>query len=113
MDDLLAKGMTEPSSGIADFYYSVYVVPKHTGGLWSILNLKWFNHYLHIPSFKMPTIRHVQQLIQQGDYAFSNDLQDANLHILIVKHNCHFFLICLVQCAISVESFTFLAGHNP
>ena len=91
VDELLAKGAIEPSCGGADFYSSVFVVPKHTGSLQPILNLKHFNCYLHIPSFKMPTIRHVQQLIQHGDYAFSIDLQDAYLHIPIVKH-CHHFL---------------------
>ena len=34
----------------------------------------------------MPTLRQVSQLIQCGDYAFSIDLQDAYLHIPIVKH---------------------------
>ena len=77
VDELLSKGAIEPSSSGAGFYSSMFVVPKHTGGLWPILNLKQFSHYLHIPSFKMPTIRHVQQLIQHGDYAFSIDLQDA------------------------------------
>ena len=38
----------------------------------------------------MPTIRHVWQLFQHGDYAFSIDLQDASLHIPIVKHHHHF-----------------------
>ena len=88
---MLAKGTIEQFSGGAGFYSSMFVVPKHTGGLWSILNLKHFNHYMYIPSFKMPTIRHVWQLIQHGDYAFSIDLQDAYLHIPIVKHH-HCFL---------------------
>ena len=60
-------------------------------GLPPILSLMWFNHYLHIPYFKMPTIRHVLQLIQHGDHAFTIDLQDACLHIPIVKHH-HCFL---------------------
>ena len=38
----------------------------------------------------MPTIRHFWKLIQHSDYAFSIDLQDAYLHIPIVKHHCHF-----------------------
>ena len=75
------------SSGGAGFYSSVFVVPKHTGGLCSILNLKCFNRFMHIPSFKMPTLKNVQQLIQQGDYAFSIDLQDAYLRVAIVKHH--------------------------
>ena len=33
VDELLAKGATEPSSGGAGFYSSVFVVPKHTGCL--------------------------------------------------------------------------------
>ena len=45
---------------------------------------------MHVPSFKMPTLKHVQQLIQHGDYAFFIDLQDAYLHVPIVKH--HHFL---------------------
>ena len=66
------------------------MVPKHTGGLCPILNLKHFNHYIHIPSFKMPTLKNIQQLNQQGDFAFSIDLQDAYFHVPIVKHHCHF-----------------------
>ena len=69
----------------------MFVFPQHTGGLQPILNLKHFNCYIHISSFKMQTIRHVQQLIQHGDYAFSIDLQDAYLHIPIVKHH-HYLL---------------------
>ena len=56
VDELLAKGAIEPSSGGAGFYSSVFVVPKHTGGHCPILNLKDFNHFMHIPSFKMPTL---------------------------------------------------------
>ena len=69
----------------------MFVVPKHTGGLRPILSLKHFNHFMHIPFFKMPTIKNIWQLIQQGDFAFSTDLQDAYLHVPIVKHH-HCFL---------------------
>ena len=90
----LLREQLEPSSEGTGFYSSMFVVPKHTGGLRPILNLKHFNHYMHIPSFKMPTLKHVQQLIQHGDYGFSIDLQDAYLHVPIVKHH-HFFTFCL------------------
>ena len=33
VDELLAKGAIEPSSGGAGFYSSMFMVPKHTGGL--------------------------------------------------------------------------------
>ena len=95
VEEPLVKGAIEPSSGGACFFYSsMFVGPKHTGGLQLILNLKCFNHYMHIPSFKMPTLRHVQQLIHHGDYAFSIDIQDAYLHIPIVKH--HHDFLCFV-----------------
>ena len=90
VDELLVRGMIEPSSGGAGFYSSVFVVSEHTGGLWPILSLKHFNHFMHIPSFMMQTIRHVWQCIQCGDYSFSINLQDAYLHIPIVKHHHHF-----------------------
>ena len=101
VDELLAKAATEPSSGGATFYSSVLVVPKCTGGLHPMLNLKHFNHYMHIPSFKMPTLKNVQQLIQQGDFAFSSDLQDAYLHVPIVQNHCHF--LCFVWCNVPYQ----------
>ena len=79
VDDLLAKRAIEPSFGGAGFYSNVFDFPKYTGGLWPILNLKQFNHYMYITTFKMPTMRHVQQLIQHGDCAFLIDLKDAYL----------------------------------
>ena len=45
---------------------------------------------MYIPTFKMLTIRQVQHFIQEDKYAFSIDLKDAYLHILIVDHHCHF-----------------------
>ena len=47
VDKLLAKGAIEPSSGGAGFYSSMFVVPKHNGGLQPILNLKGFNCYTY------------------------------------------------------------------
>ena len=38
--ELFSKGATEPPFGGAGFYSSVFVVTKHTGGPWPILNLK-------------------------------------------------------------------------
>ena len=58
----------------------------------------------------MPTLKHVwQQLIQHGDYAFSIDLQDAYLHIPIVKHHCHCFLH-FVWCNVPYQWKVYLLG---
>ena len=101
VDELLAKGAIEPSSGGGGFYSSMFVVPKHTGGLHPILNLKHFNCFMHILSFKMPTLKNVWQLIQQGDFAFSIDVQDACLHVPIVKHHHHF--LHFVRCNVPYQ----------
>ena len=87
-----AKGTIEPLTGGAGFYSSVFVVPKHTGNLWPILNTKWFSHYMYIHTFKMPSTRQVQQHIQQGDYAFSINLKDTYLHILLLSITIIFYI---------------------
>ena len=40
VDELLAKGVNEPSTGGAGFCSNIFVVPKHMGGLHPILNFK-------------------------------------------------------------------------
>ena len=64
VDELLAEGAIEPSSGGAGFYSSMFVVPKYTGGLCPMLNQKHFNCFMHIPSFEMPPLTNIWQLIQ-------------------------------------------------
>ena len=50
---------------------------------------------MYIPTFRMPTLRQVWQLIQQDDYAFFIDLKDIYLHICNVKH--HHYLLWFVK----------------
>ena len=66
---------------------------------------------IHIPIFKMLTIRQVWSLVQEGDYAFSVDLKDAYLHIAIVKH--HFCFYRLTTQTLSMEGFVIWAGYSP
>ena len=91
VDKLLAMGAIEPLAGDSGFYSNVFVLPKYTRDLQPILSLKWFNFYMLIPTFNVPSTRQVLQLIQQGDYAFSIVLKDAHLNISIVQHH-HKFL---------------------
>ena len=44
--ELLSKMLTELLTCNAGFFSNVFVVPMCTGGLWLILNLKQFNHYM-------------------------------------------------------------------
>ena len=70
VNKLLVKHTTEPFTGGAGFYSTIFVTLKHNGGLSPILNLTQFDHFMHIPTVKMPAIRQVWQLLQQGYYAF-------------------------------------------
>ena len=87
---LLAKGVIEPTTGGAGFtptsllFLSVQVSYVPYSMLSDLIPM-------HIPTFKMPTIRQVWLLIQQGDFAFSIDLKDVYLYMPIVKHH-HYIL---------------------
>ena len=69
---------------------------------------------MHIPTFKMPTIRQVWQLIQQGDYALSTDLKDAYLHItkhlsvlhVVLQHKPYQWKVLSFRLAITPRIFT-------
>ena len=101
VDELLAKGAIEPSSGGAGFYSSMFVVPKHTGGLRPILNLKHFNHYMHIPSFKMPTLKNVWHLIQQDDFSFPLIYRMLIYMFPLLSIIITFYVLFGVMCLIS------------
>ena len=58
VDELLAKGGIEPCNDGSGFYCFVFVASKFMDGFRLILNLKHFNHNMHITTSKMPTITH-------------------------------------------------------
>ena len=91
VDELLAKGPIEPSSGGAGFYSNIFVVPKHTSGLHPFLNLKHFNHYKHIPTFKMPTIRLVKLVFNQEIMLFLLILRMLNYMSLLLSTISNFY----------------------
>ena len=114
VDELLSKGEIEPSPGGAGFYSSAFVVPKHTGGLWSILNFKQFNHYLRIPSLRC-------QLCDMSGRLFSMVIMLSPLisrmliyiFLLLSINHCFFFYNLFGTDAISVEGIIFWARYSP
>ena len=58
-NELLAKDAIKLATGSAGFYSNVFVVLRYMDGLCPILNLKQFSCYMHIPIYKMPTIKQV------------------------------------------------------
>ena len=80
-----------PSSQAWEGYFSTYfTVPKKDGGLRPILNLKRFNRYVRVVSFRMETLRSIISITQTGMWLASIDLRDAYLHVPMRQSQCHY-----------------------
>ena len=88
INSLLEKNAIEivPPSQIQEGLYSTFfLVPKKTGGMRPVINLKPLNVYLPKQHFKMDTLTKVINMVEKGDWAISIDLKDAYHHIMIFK----------------------------
>ena len=79
---LMTKGAIEYASG-RGFSSQLFVIPKKTGDLRPVLNLRPLNEFLPAQHFKMETIQHVCSVLNRNDYLTSIDLSDAFLHVPI------------------------------
>jgi hypothetical protein len=79
---LLAKKAIEHATG-PGFQSRLFTIPKKTGDLRPVLNLRPLNTYVRPESFKMETVQTVCSTMLKNDYLTSIDLKDAFLHILI------------------------------
>jgi hypothetical protein len=85
VEALLHKGAIEevplwppPCSYIS----SIFLVPKKSGGMHPILNLKRLNvAHLNSPYFRMETMEDVCHALRPGNWVASIDLRDAYFHI--------------------------------
>jgi len=82
VSDLLTKGAIEYGSG-SGFTSQMFVIPKKTGDLRPVLNLRALNQFLPTRPFKMETVQHVCHLLNKNDFLTSIDLRDAFLHVPI------------------------------
>ena len=84
VDSLLSKGaitVTQHSAG--EFLSNIFLVPKKTGDLRPVINLKPLNQFVHEIHFKMENIESVKQLLRPGDFMATVDLKDAYFSIPI------------------------------
>ena len=65
------------------FYSRIFLVPKKNGKMRLIIDLSTLNKFVMTQSFRMETQKKVRNSIQPNDWAFSLDLTDAYLHVLI------------------------------
>ena len=77
------------------FYSTYFLVPKKTGDLRPILNLKPINGQIRRPSFKMETVASVMKALKVGDWMTSLDLKDAYFHIPIHPGHRQYLRFCI------------------
>ena len=93
INSLLEKKAIEvvPFSQIhSGFYSTLFLVPKKTGDLRPVINLKALNRYLRKQHFKMDTLSKVINLVGKGDWGITIDLKDAYFHIKIFREHRQF-----------------------
>ncbi|CAH1255216.1 TPR [Branchiostoma lanceolatum] len=75
---LLSKGaIREVPYHSTQFVSTLFTVPKKTGGLRPVINLKPLNRYLQVRRFKMEGLGVLKHLLQPGDFMGKVDLKDA------------------------------------
>ena len=78
----------------------------------SIYYLKGLHHFIHIPMFKMCTIKEIMQLFQHTCSTFSINLKDICWHIHIVKYHCHFLEFVWQNKTLSMEGVASWIGYG-
>lgn len=72
------------------FYSTYFLVPKKTGGLRPILDLRTLNEFLKVLPFKMLTVSDVLKSVLPGEWFTSVDLKDAYFHVPIAQRHRQF-----------------------
>ena len=87
---LLAKDAIEPvppAEMRTGFYSPYFIVPKKSGGLRPILDLRVLNRALHKLPFKMLTQKRIIKCVQAQDWFAAIDLKDAYFHVSILPRH--------------------------
>ena len=76
IEKLLLKGaiqLVSPSNG--QFVSRLFLVPKKTGDLRPVINLRPLNKFIIRKHFKMENLQNVTQLVRKGDYMVTIDFK--------------------------------------
>ncbi len=87
---LLAKDAIEPvppADMRSGFYSPYFIVPKKSGGLRPILDLRILNRALHRLPFKMLTPKRIFGCVRPQDWFAAIDLKDAYFHVSILPRH--------------------------
>ena len=88
---LLTKGaIRKVSSCPYEFISNIFLVPKKTGDLRPVINLKPLNQFVQRIHFKMENIQMAMNFVSPGDYIVSLDLKDAYFSVPIFQPHCKY-----------------------
>ena len=69
------------------FYSKIFCVPKDSGGMRPVINLKPLNKFVVKQTFKMETLKKVRSALRPDMWATTLDLSDAYYHVSIHKRS--------------------------
>ncbi len=93
---LLAKDAIEPvppADMRSGFYSPYFIVPKRSGGLQPILDLRVLNRALHKLPFKMMTRKRIFGCVRPLDWFAAIDLKDMCFHDSILPRACQYKIL--------------------
>ena len=91
VNSLLVKGAIKQILNFqAKFVSRLFTVPKRSGGLRPVINLKPLNQFLHLQTFKMEGLSDLKGLLEPNDFMITIDLSDAYMTLLIEEESRNF-----------------------
>ncbi len=113
---LLAKDAIEPvppADMRSGFYSPYFIVPKKSGGLRPILDLRVLNRALHRLPFKMLTPKRIFGCVRPQDWFAAIDLKDAYCHVSILPRHRPFLRFAFEGRAYQYKVLPFGLSLSP
>ncbi len=113
---LLAKDALEPvppADMRSGFYSPYFIVPKKSGGLRPILDLRVLNRALHRLPFKMLTPKRIFGCVRPQDWFAAIDLKDAYFHVSILPRHRPFLRFAFEGRAYQYKVLPFGLSLSP
>ncbi len=113
---LLAKDaikLVPPADMRSGFYSPYFIVPKKSGGLRPILDLRVLNRSLHKLPFKMLTQKRIFECVRPRDWFAAIDLKDAYFHVSILPRHRPFLRFAFEGRAYQYKVLPFGLALSP